>query len=141
MYEAKTKARSTDVRAYLNAIENPRRRADALRLLDIFTETSGLPAVLWGDSIVGFGQYHYKYARGHEGDAAMIGFAPRKASISLYLSAYDEERSRFLARLGKHKAAVSCIYVNKLDDIDEQVLREMIVHSLALVKKQYPNNH
>lgn len=140
MYEAKTKAQATDVRAYLNGIENPKRRADALRLLDIFGETTGLPAVLWGESIIGFGQYHYKYASGHEGDAAVVGFAPRKASISLYLSAYDEERPQFLARLGKHKAAVACIYVNKLEDIDEQVLREMIVHAMAVVQKQYPGN-
>ncbi len=138
MAEQKTKPQDIDVRAHLEKIENPRRRAEALRLLDIFTETTGWPAVLWGDSIIGFGSYHYKYASGHEGDAAIVAFSPRKARLVLYLAIYDEKGKAFLERLGKHKSSVACVYVNKLEDIDEHVLREMITYTQEYVQALYP---
>jgi hypothetical protein len=95
-YEAKTKPSEGSVEAFLDRIESARKRDDAYRLLALFTETTGLPARLWGDSLIGFGSYHYKYKSGHEGDAMLVGFSPRKAKISLYLYADFPEREAML---------------------------------------------
>ena len=93
---------------------------------------------MYGPSIVGFGSYHYKYASGHEGDAPLAGFSPRKAAISLYVAPDFPEREKLVKKLGKCKVAVSCIYVNKLDDIDEEVLKQMITASVKHVREKYP---
>ena len=87
---------------------------------------TGEPAQMWGPTIVGFGRYHYKYASGREGDAAAVGFSPRKSSLSLYGLTYGPEAAELLGRLGKHKVGAGCLYVNKLDDVDEAVLAELI---------------
>ncbi len=93
---------------------------------------------MWGPSIIGYGSYHYKYNSGHEGDAALTGFSPRKAAHSLYLYPGDPEREVLLERLGKHKSGKSCVYINKLADIDEDVLRNMIRRTVTQVKARYP---
>ena len=103
-YQSKTKETEDSVEAFLDRIESPRKREDSYRLLALFTETTGMPAKLWGDSLVGFGSYHYKYKTGHEGDAMIVGFSPRKSKISLYLYADFPERESLLAQLGKHTA-------------------------------------
>jgi hypothetical protein len=123
----------------LDRIESARKRDDAYRLLALFTETTGLPARLWGDSLIGFGSYHYKYKSGHEGDAMLVGFSPRKAKISLYLYADFPEREAMLGRLGKHTTGVGCVYINKLDDIRQEVLRELITRSVASIRALYPD--
>ncbi|WP_126427112.1 DUF1801 domain-containing protein [Brevibacillus marinus] len=138
MYELKTKENDGSVMAFIESVENPKRRADAYQLLQIFTEASGYPAKLWGPSIIGFGSYHYQYASGHEGDAPLVGFSPRKAKISLYLTPGDAEREALLQRLGKHTTGKACIYINKLADIDVDVLKELIRQSVAFLQEKYP---
>lgn len=140
MYQVKTKETEDSILAFINKIENSGRREDAFRLLDLFEKTTGLPAKMWGESLIGFGSYHYKYASGHEGDAAIVGFSPRKAKISLYLAAGFPEREPLLAKFGKHTTGVGCIYINKLADIQIDVLKEMIVRSIAFIKEVYPDS-
>jgi hypothetical protein len=139
MYELKTKENDSSVIAFIKNIDNPRKREEAYKLLDIFTETTGYQAKMWGTSIIGFGSYHYKYASGHEGDAPLVGFSPRKAKISLYFAAGDPEREELLQRLGKHTSGKGCVYINKVADIDIDVLRELIKQSVRFLQNAYPN--
>ena len=122
----KTTATGASVEEFLAAVEHPVRHRDGLRLLELMAEATGQPAEMWGPTIVGFGRYHYRYATGREGDAPAVGFSPRKASLSLYGLSYGPESAGLLARLGKHKTGAGCVYVNKLDDVDEAVLTELI---------------
>ena len=137
MYELKTKENDNSVIEFIESVDHPQKREDAYKLLDIFTETTGYQAKMWGSSIIGFGSYHYKYASGHEGDAPLVGFSPRKAKISLYLAA-DPERDALLNQLGKHTTGKGCVYINKLADIDVDVLKALIRQSVAYLKKKYP---
>lgn len=136
-YEPKTKETDNSVIEFIDNIDSLKKREDAFKLLDIFTETTGYPAKMWGPSIIGFGSYHYKYATGHEGDAPLAGFSPRKAKISLYFDA-GSEREELLKRFGKHTSAKACVYINKLDDIDVEVLKELIQQSVTRTQKMYP---
>ncbi|MFD2629811.1 DUF1801 domain-containing protein [Oceanobacillus kapialis] len=138
MYEQKIKENDAKVEAFIETVENPKKRADAYRLLEIFTETTGYQAKMWGDSMIGFGSYHYKYKSGHEGDAMLVGFSPRKAKFSLYFATGDTERENLLERFGKHKTGKACVYINKLDDVDEEVLKELITQSVQFLQKTYP---
>jgi hypothetical protein len=126
MYEPKLKETDNSVIEFIEGVENEKKKADAYQLLRIFEEVTGFEAKMWGPSIIGFGSYHYKYASGHEGDAPLVGFSPRKAKISLYLSYESEERERLLESFGKHTKSKACIYVNKLADIDTNVLKDLI---------------
>lgn len=138
MYQAKTKENEQDVLAFIQQVESDNKREDALKLLEIFTETSGHPPKMWGDSIIGFGRYHYKYASGHEGDAPLVGFSPRKAKISLYFATGDSAREKLLQQFGKHTSGKACVYINKLDDIDVDVLKQLITQSITFLQKLYP---
>lgn len=138
-YEAKTKPTEVSVADFIAAVENPQRRADAETLCALFEEISGEPAKMWGPSIIGFGRYHYRYASGHEGDAPRLGFSPRKAQTVLYVMSGAAGQADLIARLGKVKSSVSCIYVNRLDQIDMGVLRELAVASLKQMREQYPD--
>lgn len=93
---------------------------------------------MWGPSIIGFGKYHYKYDSGHEGDAPLVGFSPRKAKISLYFATGDTEREHLLEKFGKHTTGKSCVYINKVADIDEEVLKELIKQSVLFLQERYP---
>ncbi|RYU95726.1 DUF1801 domain-containing protein [Emticicia agri] len=126
MAKNKTTETTVKVEDFLNQIEDENKRKDGFRLLEIIQEQTGMEGKMWGPSIIGFGSYHYKYASGHEGDAPVVGFSPRKDAISLYLGLDPETREATLQRFGKHKAAKSCIYVKKLTDINLDVLKEMI---------------
>jgi len=126
MAENKTQATGASVQEFLAAVEHPVRRADGFRLLALMSEITGEPAQMWGPTIVGFGSYHYKYASGRKGDAAAVGFSPRKSSLSLYGLTYGPEAAELLGRLGRHKLGAGCLYVNKLDDVDEAVLTELV---------------
>lgn len=137
-YEAKTKPTDVSVADFIAAVENPQRRADAETLCTLFEEISGEPATMWGPSIIGFGKYHYRYDSGHEGDAPRLGFSPRKAQTVLYVMSGAAGQADMIARLGKVKSSVSCIYVNRLDQIDMGVLREMAATSLAHMRERYP---
>ncbi|GIO38814.1 hypothetical protein J41TS12_36750 [Paenibacillus antibioticophila] len=138
MYQQKTKETENSVIEFIENVDQPQKREDAYRLLDIFSETTGYPAKMWGSSIIGFGSYHYKYASGHEGDAPLVGFSPRKAKISLYFATGDEARDNLLEQLGKHTAGKGCVYINKLADINEDILIALINQSVQFLKETYP---
>ena len=122
--------------AFLNKIEDEKKRADSFKIVEIMTRLSGEEPKMWGDSIIGFGIYTYKYASGREGDWFVMGFSPRKQSITLYLMSGFGRMDDFLSRLGKHKTGKGCLYVKRLSDIDENVLREMMEFSRdRLLKK------
>jgi len=129
MAEMKTKPHDGSVRAFLDQIETESKRRDAHALCDLFEKATGQPARMWGPAIVGFGEYHYKYESGREGDFLVVGFSPRKANFSLYLTTKPAEYDSILARLGKYKTAKSCIYINRLDQVDLAVLEELIRRS------------
>jgi Domain of unknown function (DU1801) len=139
MYELKTKQNDSSVIEFIEAVENPKKREDAFKLLDIFTETTGFEAKMWGPSIIGFGSYHYKYKTGHEGDAPLVGFSPRKAKISLYFAPGDPEREKVLNSFGKYTTGKACVYINKVADIDQDVLKQLINQSVNFLQKTYPN--
>ena len=141
MAEQKTRAGTGDVAAFLAAIEDEAKRTDALALVSLMAEVSGEPAVLWG-TMVGFGQYHYRYETGHEGDSFLVGFAPRKAEFSIYLMGtylpgVAEKRETLLARLGKHRMGKACLYVKRLSDVNLEVLRELAEMSVVELRKAY----
>lgn len=122
----KTQPTAASVEEFLAGVEHPVRRADGCRLLELMSGITGEEAQMWGPTIVGFGRYHYKYDSGREGDAAAVGFSPRKGSLSLYGLTYAPESAGLLGRLGMHKTGAGCLYVNKLEDVDEAVLAELI---------------
>lgn len=126
MAENKTTQTAQSVKDFLAGVEPERRRKDAERLLQIFEEVTGFEGKMWGPSIVGFGRYHYKYDSGREGDSLATGFSPRKANLSVYILPGYTDFGAILDRLGKHKIGKSCLYLNKLDDVDESVLKELI---------------
>ncbi|TAA71968.1 DUF1801 domain-containing protein [Planococcus salinarum] len=138
MYEQKTKETDADVIEFIENVDNPKKREDAYRLLEIFETASGYQAKMWGASIIGFGSYHYIYPTGHEGDAPLVGFSPRKAKISLYFATGDQARQELLNDFGKHTSGKGCVYINKVDDIDEAVLIKLIHRSISFLQELYP---
>lgn len=125
-YEPKTKMTDTDPREWLKTLTPARRSQEGLRLLALMETITAEPPRMWGDSMIGFGSRHYEYASGHEGDWFRIGFSPRKAALSLYiLNGYAGDEP-LLEKLGKHRRSVSCLYVNKLSDIDMAVLNQLV---------------
>jgi hypothetical protein len=127
----KTTPTDADVDAFLDAIEDPQKREDSRALCRMMAEETGEPPKLWGTSIVGFGSYHYRYASGREGDWMALGFSPRKQNLTLYLMDGFSGYGELLERLGKHSTGKSCLYVKRLADVDEGVLREMVRRSYA----------
>ena len=136
--EQKTRPTPVSVADFIATVEDPKRRADAEAACALLAEATGEPPVMWGPSIVGFGAYHYRYASGHEGDAPLVSFSPRKANLVFYLFGCDEGRDDLLARLGKHKAGKGCVYVNRLADVDTAVLKQMAVASADQLRARYP---
>ncbi len=122
----KTRATDADVAAFLAGVEPAAKAADAVVLDRLFQRVTGFRPVMWGPSIVGYGRYHYRYASGREGDFLATGFSPRKAAHSIYILPGYADFGPILARLGKHRTGRSCLYVNKLADIDLDVLAELI---------------
>ncbi|MBG9979910.1 DUF1801 domain-containing protein [Facklamia sp. DSM 111018] len=140
VYEAKMKENEQNVLEFIERIERERKREDSLQLLEIFEKVSGYPAKMWGASIIGFGKYDYQYKSGHSGSAPLTGFAPGKGhKISLYLLIpYTNEMAPFMEKLGKFTHGKSCLYINKLSDIDIGVLKEMIKFNINYLKEKYP---
>jgi hypothetical protein len=130
MAEIKTKPTGYSVDDFFDRIDHPVRRFDGHALRTMMERITGVPAVMWGHSIVGFGSYHYRYASGHEGDMARIGFSPRSANLVLYVGGFPEYDA-LLAKLGKHKGSKACLYINKLADVDLGVLEEIVRGSWA----------
>ncbi len=130
MAQNKTTPTDNSVQAFLQTVDE-KRRADCEALLALMEEETGEPPVLWGDSMIGFGSYHYRYASGREGDWFLVGFAPRKQNLTLYIMAGFEQYEALMARLGKHTTGKSCLYIKRLADIDQAVLRELVSQSVA----------
>jgi len=121
-----TQQTDASVEAFIDAVPDERRRADSRAVLALMREVTGLAPAMWGPSIVGFGRYHYKYASGHEGDAPLAGFSPRKASLTLYIIAGFDTYEDLLRRLGKHETGKACLYIDRLEDVDQDVLRQLV---------------
>lgn len=138
MAENKTKATDASVQAFLESVADERRREDCFTLVELMQEVTGEPARMWGETMVGFGSYHYKYASGREGDAMLTGFSPRKDNLTLYILAGFEQYEPLLSRLGRHKTGKSCLYVRSLRDVDMDVLRQMVAHSVQHMRSTNP---
>lgn len=134
MAENKTKANAKSVPKFLKQIEDPKKRADSLLIVELMEKLSGSLPRMWGDSIVGFGDYHYKYASGREGDWFQVGFSPRKQNLTIYIMGYLEFYSDILEGLGKYKHGKGCLYIKKLEDIDMDVLEKLISTSIKRLK-------
>lgn len=137
MSDNKTKPTEVPVSSFISAVEPEQKRKDAEKLLALFEQLTGKPAKMWGPSIIGFDEYHYKYDSGREGDFLATGFSPRKTALTLYIMAGFSNYESQLKKLGKFKMGKSCLYVKKLDDIDMNVLSEMIVDSVNYIKNRY----
>lgn len=135
MPENKTKPTSASVDDFIAAIENSRRRADALTALAIYKEVTGLAPVMWGPSIIGFGTLGYEYKSGRKGQMPVAAYSPRKANMTFYVGDKFDGAEELYARLGKHKKSVACLYINKLDDVDLEVLREIIARQFLRSSK------
>ena len=133
----KTKETSASVAEFLAAVENEQQRKDSYELIEMMRTITAQEPKMWGPSIIGFGTYHYKYDSGHEGDAPLIGFSPRKAAISLYVFTGLEEHQPLLEGLGKFKMGKACIYVKKLQDLHEDKLMEVMKETIAFLKSKY----
>lgn len=139
MAKNKTEPTQASVERFIQTFANSeQKKKDSYELIDLMKKVSGHEPKMWGPSIIGFGSYHYKYASGHEGDAPIIGFSPRKAAISLYVYTGLEEHEHLLEGLGKYKIGKVCIYVNKLSDIDRQKLIRLMKESIRYIKSKYP---
>lgn len=138
MSENKTKPSKADVMAFLNAVEQPRRREDGLVLHEMMGRITGMEPVLWGPSLVGYGEYYYKTGAGREGLWPLTGFSPRKAAMTIYIMPGFKQYTDHLARLGKHKHSVSCLYITRLENVDLAVLEEIIASSVERMKTLYP---
>jgi hypothetical protein len=140
MAELKTKQTDESVTAFLNNIADEQKRKDAFAISKIMQTATKSPPKMWGSSIVGFGTYRYKYASGREGDWMLVGFSPRKQNLTLYIMAGFEQYGALLKKLGKYKTAKSCLYINRLDDIDLPTLKELVKQSVKHMIKTHSKN-
>ncbi|MDA0241183.1 MAG: DUF1801 domain-containing protein [Proteobacteria bacterium] len=138
MTENKTKPNDADVQSFVANVDHPRRRADAEVLLALMGQVTGMKPQMWGDSIVGYGQYHYKYASGWEGDYFLTGFSPRKAAMTIYIMPGFKQYGDLLAKLGKHRHSSSCLYISRLETIDLAILEAILADSVRRMKEIYP---
>lgn len=134
MSENKTQKTGASVEVFLESVQNARRREDGFAVLAMMREITGLEPEMWGPSIIGFGDYHYKYESGREGDFFLTGFSPRKQSLTLYIMDGLEGHGDLLGKLGKHRTGAACLYINKLADVDVDVLRDLIRISFESAK-------
>lgn len=138
MAKTKTNYTEIDVKDFLNSyVDNEQKKTDSLHLIELMQEWSDSEPKMWGPSIIGFGNYHYKYASGHEGDAPILGFSPRKTAFSLYVYSDTEKSKLLLPSLGKFKMSKACIYVKKLSDIDVSILQELCMESIKYISEHH----
>ena len=138
MAELKTKENDQSVETFLAGIEDAQKQQDCRTLVAIMQKATGAAPRMWGDAIVGFGHYHYKYASGREGDWFLTGFSPRKQNLTLYIMAGFDNYEALLSKLGKHSIGKSCLYVKRLADVDMPVLTELVVESVAHMQATNP---
>ena len=136
MAENKTKATAVDPHEFIKQVDSEEKRKDAEELIRLMSKVTGKPPKMWGPTIIGFGKYHYKYESGREGDMCMAGFSPRKPSLVLYIGPALEDE-KLMSRLGKYKVGKGCLYIKKLADVDRAVLKELVVKSVAEMRKRY----
>ncbi|TGN19998.1 DUF1801 domain-containing protein [Leptospira idonii] len=135
--EQKTKETQNSVVSFLNQIKEESKRTDCFELVSLMEKITKEKAKLWGTNLVGFGNYHYVYESGHEGDSFLVGFSPRSQNLTLYIMAGFETYESILKDLGKFKTGKSCLYIKKLEDIDRKKLKELITNSVSYMKKKY----
>jgi len=136
MAKTKTKVTEADVLEFINSFVNSeQKKKDSFELMKILQDITGEEAKMWGPTIIGFGSYHYKYESGHEGDAPILGFSPRKAAFSLYIYSDTEKSNSILTDLGKFKMGKACIYANKLADINIPVFKELCIESIKYINE------
>lgn len=138
MAELKTKPNDEKVADFIDSVADEKKRNDSYALIDLMKKITGKEPKMWGSSIIGFGSYHYKYASGHEGDAALIGFSPRKQNITIYLMCGIEGNEDLFQDLGKHKIGKGCLYIKKLEDVNLEVLKELMERTIARLGEMYP---
>ena len=139
MAETKTRPTGMSVEAFIGAVENPTRREDARVVAAMMERITGHEPVMWGPSIIGFGSYRYRYESGHEGTACRLGFSPRKAELVLYVLTGGEGEAELLARLGRHRTGKSCLYVNRLAQVDLGVLEQLCARAWSRMNERYPD--
>ncbi len=138
MAKNKTTYTEIDVMDFINSyVDNEQKKADSFRLIELMQEWSGSKPKMWGPTIIGFGNYHYKYDSGHEGEAPVLGFSPRKAAFSLYVYSNTEKSKLLVNDLGKFKMSKACIYVKKLSDINISILQELCMESIQYINEHY----
>ena len=137
MAENKTQPTSASVTEFINAIDDPAKRADVRKVAAMMRKATGKRAKMWGPSIVGYGTYHYKYASGREGDFLLTGFSSRKQALTVYIMAGFSNYDALMKKLGKYKTGKSCLYIRRLSDVDEGVLQELIDESVQHMRKNY----
>lgn len=139
MAELKTTRNEGDVDAFLNSVPDEKKRQDSFTVLELMKKVTGKQPEMWGESIVGFGSYHYKYASGREGDWFVTGFSPRKQNLTLYIMAGFDNYEQLLDKLGKYKTGKSCLYIKKMEDIDTEVLKELVKQSVEHIERTHAN--
>ena len=137
MYELKTKLNKLSVDRFLKSIPDEAKRQDSIAIVKLMQQITNEEPKMWGSSILGFGSYHYVYDTGHEGDMCMVGFSPRKQTLTLYVMADFEGRDELLKKLGKHKSSKACLYINRLDDVHLPTLKKLIQHAFKYMTKTY----
>lgn len=137
MTSLKTQPYDRDIPEFLSKVEDPQKREDCFTLLEMMKEETGEEPQYWHSNMVGFGRYHYQYASGHEGDWFLTGFSPRKQNLTIYIMAGFERYDELMANLGKYKTGKSCLYVKRLSDIDQKILRELVSESVAYMQEKY----
>ncbi len=135
MTELKTKVNDASVTKFLNTIEDETIRKDCIEIMKLMKQVTKEEPRMWGESIVGFGSYHYKGASGREGDWMLTGFSPRKQNLTIYIIAGFEKHAALLKKLGKHSTSRGCLYIKKLEDVDKKLLKELVSDSVQTMKK------
>lgn len=135
MAELKTQKNEKNVLEFLDRVEDEKKRQDSLRVLALMKEVTRFEPKMWGDSIIGFGEYHYRYASGREGDWFLTGFSPRKQNLTLYIMAGFDRYEDLMKKLGKYKTGKSCLYIKSLEDIDQEVLKTLVRESIEHVAR------
>lgn len=137
MAELKTQVTDKDVHEFLADISDEKKREDSYKILELMQQVTNFEPKMWGDSMIGFGSYHYKYKSGHEGDAFLIGFSPRKQNLTLYIMSGFDANDELMKKLGKYATGKACLYIKKLEDVDLDVLRELVKHSVDHMQEMF----
>ncbi|WP_312340284.1 DUF1801 domain-containing protein [Sphingobacterium sp.] len=137
MAQNKTVYTESSVENFVEKINDPQKRMDSAALIKLMETATGEPAKMFGSSIIGFGQYHYKYASGHEGNAPLLGFSPRQSAISLYVYSGGDEQRHLVDQLGKFKIGKACIYIKRLSDINMETLNQLMRETIRFIENTY----